>query len=99
VLQNDGNAVDDIVVTGPGNRKGFRCRYFLGTTNITRRVTGRGFTVHGIRVGGGRRVRMVITALRRAHLGATATWLVTGTSRGAPVQRDAVRLSSRVRRG
>jgi len=99
VIQNDGSAADDVVVSGPGSGKGFSVTYLLGTTNITRRVTGRGFTVRGLRAGGERRVRMVVTALRRARAGTTRTWLVTGTSRGDPLQRDAVKLSLTVRRG
>jgi uncharacterized repeat protein (TIGR01451 family) len=98
-IQNDGDALDDIVLAGPGHRKGFAVEYFLRKTNITRRVTGRGFVLTGLQPGGLRRVRMVLTARRRAHVGVVRRWLVTGRSRGDPLKLDAVRLAVKIVRG
>jgi len=63
LLQNDGNSVQNITVTGTGSGNGFTVEYFdafTGGNNITSAVTGSG-NVFSLAAGGSQTIRIAVT--------------------------------------
>jgi hypothetical protein len=95
-VQNDGDRLDSVLVSGPGGVPGFRVRYLAGTTPVTTAVTTGTYLLSDISPGTGRTLRLEVTVGNKAAAGATATWLVQAASSSDPARRDAVRARVRV---
>ena len=89
-LANHGDAPDVFRVHGTPASRGFRIRYFAGSHQVTREVLSGRYVV-GIRVGGFTGLRVKVTALGAAKVGATLPFSVLVTSDGNPSRKDAVK--------
>ena len=97
-VENDGNTVDNIVVGGRGLQHGYRVvKYTFRGKNITRKVTGHGYTFAHMAPGSSRTIKLTITSFRTA--GASfRTWQVISRSTGNPFKRDTVAATITLRR-
>jgi hypothetical protein len=89
-VQNDGDGVDDIVVTGPAGTPAVTIRYFVGYYDVTSYVVEGGFTFHDIAPGAAASLVVSFAAAPNAPGGSTAQALVTFTSAQDPAGQDAV---------
>ena len=97
-VENDGDHVDNLIVTGEGHRPGFSVKYFHGTTNITRLVVARAWVLHNMAPGAESKFRVVVTILQRARAGLTRSWLIEARSNSDPTKRDVVKMKVSVAR-
>jgi hypothetical protein len=96
-IQNDGDAVDNIIVSAPGQRPpGFRIRYFHGTQEITSKVASHTFVVQNLAPGATFTMRVVITVLRHAPLGTVRAWYIELRSQNDPTKRDVLKMKIHV---
>ena len=68
-FENDGTAVDDLVVKGTRNTDYFGIRYFLGDQEVSARVRAGVFTFHDVPAGGRRALTVEVTAKPTATVG------------------------------
>ncbi len=98
-IQNDGNAADNMTVTGTAGTANFTVTYYdaaTGGTNITSSVTGAGWATGSLAVGATREIRVEVTPTVSAPVGSTYDVLVTSRSGSDNTKRDAVKASTTV---
>lgn len=98
-IQNDGNASDNITVTGTAGNASFTVAYFdaaSGGTNITSSVTGSGWATGSLAAGATKEIRVEVTPTASAAVGSTYNVLVTSTSASDNTKRDAVKATTTV---
>ncbi len=98
-IQNDGNASDNMTVTGTAGNTNFTVAYYdaaTGGNNITSSVTGSGWTTGSLAVGATREIRLEVTPAASATPGSTYDVLVTSRSGLDANKRDAVSASTNV---
>ena len=94
MIQNDGSAADSIIVQGNGNSTGFTVKYYTGNsggTDITAAVTAGTYMASNLGPGANQLIRAVVTVARGTACGAVKDCLVTSTSVGDNLKRDAVK--------
>src|SRR6266571_5348004 len=94
LIQNDGSATDSFTVQGNGNSTGFTIKYYTGNsggTDITAAVTAGTYTVSNLGPGANQIIRAVVTVTRGTASGAVKDCLVTSSSVGDNLKRDAVK--------
>jgi len=93
-LQNDGNVTDSFVVSGSAGDARWTVCYHdapTGGTDITSAVTGSGWAMAALRPGDAVELRVEVTPMPAAAVGASKAVLVTASSVGEPAKRDAVK--------
>ena len=90
-VENDGNDTDTILLKGPGNSRGFKVKYFSGTSNITSGVIDGEAGIRNAGPGKFGTFRIEVSVTEDAAVGATKTILMTLTSLGDRTKRDAVK--------
>jgi hypothetical protein len=94
MIQNDGSATDSFTVQGNGSSTGFTIRYYTGSsggTEITTAVTAGTYRVSNLGPGANQLIRAVVTVTRGTVSGAVKDCLVTSSSVGDNLKRDAVK--------
>jgi tripartite motif-containing protein 71 len=87
-VQNDGTGTDAYTVKGTGSGKGYTAAYFIGTTNITNRVTGGTYKVN-VPVGQYGLITLKVTVGTKAAV--SRSFLVTATADHQNTRLDAVK--------
>jgi len=90
-IQNDGDDVDDLTVTGQRSLPTADVRYFAGNTDVSSRVKAGTFRTGGLAPGASTSLRMVITAASNGPPATTVIRRVRATSANDPAAVDAVR--------
>jgi hypothetical protein len=94
MIQNDGSASDSFTVQGNGSSTGFTVKYYAGSsgnTDITAAVTAGTYTTATLAPGANQVMRAVVTVARGTASGTVKDCLVTSTSVGDNLKRDAVK--------
>ena len=97
-FENDGNALDRFVVTGPTGGAGWTVAYInmSGNSDITADVTGSGFESGVIMPGGSLEMRVMVTAGSGVANGAIQNVIVTAESMNNPAAIDEVKMTTTV---
>jgi hypothetical protein len=90
-FENDGTAVDDLVVAGTRSNDFFTTRYLLGQQDVSARVKAGAFRFDGVPVGAHRALTLEVTARRGTPVDRRIVAGVAVRSRTDPEQVDRVR--------
>jgi hypothetical protein len=89
-VQNDGMVSDSFSIVGPGSSAGFQVSYWVGSTDITSRVTSGAYRSVMLTPGGAATITLVVKVPKGTPVGRVKTMLVTGTSVTLATAKDAV---------
>jgi DNA-binding beta-propeller fold protein YncE len=87
-FQNDGTGTDGYTVTGTGSGKGYTASYFVGTTNITNKVTGGTYKVN---VAAGQYGAIILKVMVGTKAVSSRSFLVKATADHETTRVDAVK--------